>query len=61
MLQCRCALKALKSRLEILNEEFLQEGCCLSEIVNFLRTARISQAKVVYYMRKEAISYGKDF
>ena len=61
MLQYRCALKALESRLEILNEEFSQEGCCLSEIVNFLRTACISQAKVVYYMRKEAISYGKDF
>lgn len=39
----------------------IHEGCCFSEIVNSLRTACISQAKVVYYIRKEAMSYGKNF
>ena len=34
-----------------------QEGCYYSE----LRIACTSQAKVVYYIRKEAISYGKNF
>ena len=36
-------------------------GCCLYEIVNYLRIACILQAKVVYYICKEAMSYGKNF